>query len=35
MCSNYKAITQLDHLVGFFGVSRDVSAPPPEWDEEI
>lgn len=35
MCSNYKPVTRLDHLVSFFGVSRDFTEPPPEWDPEI
>ena len=28
MCSNYKAVTHLDHLAAFFGVHRDFNAPP-------
>ncbi len=35
MCSNYKAVTRIDHLVSFFGVTRDFAEPPPEWAPEI
>jgi putative SOS response-associated peptidase YedK len=35
MCSNYKSVTRLDHLVSFFGVFRDVHEPPPEFNPEI
>ncbi|MGQ0699735.1 MAG: SOS response-associated peptidase [Panacagrimonas sp.] len=35
MCSNYKPVTRIDHLVSFFGVTRDFTQPPPEFDAEI
>lgn len=35
MCSNYKPVTRLDHLVSFFGITRDPNEPPPEFAAEI
>src|SRR3546814_3228620 len=35
MCSNYKTVTALDHLVQSFGVQRTEGAAPPEFDGEI
>lgn len=35
MCSNYKAVTRIDHLVSFFGVVRDENEEPPEFNPEI
>lgn len=35
MCSNYRAVTNLDLLASFFGVVRDPDATPPEFDPEI
>jgi putative SOS response-associated peptidase YedK len=35
MCSNYKAVTLVDHLVSFFGVSRDFKGPPLEFAADI
>jgi putative SOS response-associated peptidase YedK len=35
MCSNYKAVTHVDHLVSFFGVHRDFKSPPPEFLADI
>lgn len=35
MCSNYRAVTRLDHLATFFGVVPDPHAPPPEFNPEL
>jgi putative SOS response-associated peptidase YedK len=35
MCSNYKAVTNLDHLVSFFGISRDFKGAPPEFASDV
>lgn len=35
MCSNYRAVTDLDFLASFFGVDRDPNLPPPEFDPEV
>lgn len=35
MCSNYRAVTNLDLLASFFGIVRDPSATPPEFNPEI
>jgi putative SOS response-associated peptidase YedK len=35
MCANYKSVTQLDHLVSFFGVTREQHEVPPEFSPEI
>lgn len=36
MCSNYKAVTEIDHLVAFFGVARsDFAAAPDEWASDV
>jgi putative SOS response-associated peptidase YedK len=35
MCSNYKAVTRIDHLANYFGITRAVDAVPPEFDPDI
>ena len=35
MCSNYRAVTNLDLIASFFGVVRDPHATPPEFNPEI
>lgn len=35
MCSNYRAVTNIDLLVSFFGITRDPNAPPPEFNSEV
>ena len=35
MCSNYRAVTNLDLIASFFGVVRDPDATPPEFNPEI
>lgn len=35
MCSNYRAVTNLDLIASFFGVVRDPGATPPEFSPEV
>lgn len=35
MCSNYKTVTQLDHLLSFFGVEREDATLPWEFDADV